>query len=115
MLTSIELTALRYSGVSEQEYIAAKRALVAEDPYLATLNQLTPDEVRTLVSMSSDVVNGEIYLKEKNQTIISKIIEYAQNHQLSADPSLTKEEERMLTNTGLSKEAYLAAKNQSNQ
>ncbi|MCA4021298.1 hypothetical protein [Vibrio vulnificus] len=115
MLTQIELTALRYSGVSEQEYMAAKRVLVAKDPYLATLNQLTPDEVHTLASISSYVVDAEVYLKEKNQRIISKIIEHAKNHQLSADPSLTKEEERVLANMGLSKEAYLAAKKQSNQ
>lgn len=114
MLTSIELTAIRHAGVSEQEYIAAKRVLVAKDPYFATLNQLTPDEADTFASISSDLLDVDFYLKEKNQNIISRIIERAKSLQLSADPSLTKEEQ-MLTNTGLSKEAYLAAKKQSNQ
>ncbi|MDA5312295.1 MULTISPECIES: hypothetical protein [Vibrio] len=115
MLTPIELTALRHSGVSEQEYIAAKHVLVAKDSYFSTLNQLTPDEADTFASISSDLLDVDFYLKEKNQNIISRIIERAKSLQLSADPYLTKEEDRMLTNTGLSKEAYLAAKKQSNQ
>lgn len=115
MLTPIELTALRYAGVSEQEYIAAKRILVVKDPYLATLNQLTPDEANTLTSISSETLDMDFYLQEKNQNIISTIIEYAQRHQLSSDRSLTRAEEQILTNTGLSKDAYLAAKKQSNQ